>query len=371
MSSSVAGEVEAEIPSRGGGIEKIAIVAAKLIVTAGCFWYISRQIDFAQLVTAIPTLDFRWAALGILIAVAEIPLVALRWREILAALAALDHRMTYGAVTAITSIGVFFGQVLPSGAGEGVRAWFLVRLGGDWRNAVMSVVIDRGTGVIMLLLLGFVILLLPSALTALGGYRQPVLIGYGAALIAGVIGLLLVPWLAPLLRRWRYSRWLAALAEAVHRVLVGRRSPAVLGLALAIHALTILIVWSVGRAQGLALPLPDAAVLFTVVIGVVMVPISISGWGLREIAVISLLGQHGVAPETALLFSVCFGLVVAIASLPGALVWLLYSIAPARTSFPLPDPPPPSARSRASSTRDPGEAREGASSTRQDAERGQ
>jgi hypothetical protein len=99
-----------------------------------------------------------------------------------------------------------------------------------------------------------------------------------------------------------------------------------------LHALTIIIVWSVGRAQGLALPLPDAAVLFTVMIGVVLVPISIGGWGLRELAVVSLLATHGVAPERALLFSVCFGLALAIGSLPGALAWLLYPFASARRS---------------------------------------
>src|SRR5262249_21776450 len=70
-----------------------------------------------------------------------------------------------------------------------------------------------------------------------------------------------------------------------------------------------------------------------VMIGVVAVPISIGGWGLRELAVVSLLGTHGVAPEKALLFSVCFGLALAVAFLPGALVWLLYPFAP----------PPPSA----------------------------
>jgi hypothetical protein len=98
------------------------------------------------------------------------------------------------------------------------------------------------------------------------------------------------------------------------------------------RALTIVIVWLVGRAQGLALPLPDAAVLFTVMIGVLLVPISIGGWGQRELAVISLLATHGVAPERALLFPVCFGLTLAVGSLPGALVWLLYSFASARRS---------------------------------------
>jgi hypothetical protein len=67
-------------------------------------------------------------------------------------------------------------------------------------------------------------------------------------------------------------------------------------------------------------------------IGVVLVPISIGGWGLRELAVISLLAGYRVAPEKALLFSVCFGLALALGSLPGAAVWLLYPFAPAHRS---------------------------------------
>jgi len=73
-------------------------------------------------------------------------------------------------------------------------------------------------------------------------------------------------------------------------------------------------------------------VLFIVMTGVVVVPISIGGWGLRELAVVSLLASYGVAPERALLFSVCFGLALAVGSLPGALAWLLYPFAPERAS---------------------------------------
>ena len=71
----------------------------------------------------------------------------------------------------------------------------------------------------------------------------------------------------------------------------------ILGLGCLIHALTIVVVWPVGRAQGLVLPVSDAAVLFTVIVGVALVPVSIGGWGLREVAVISVLGNHGIAPD--------------------------------------------------------------------------
>jgi hypothetical protein len=177
---------------------------------------------------------------------------------------------------------------------------------------------------------GFVILLLPSGLTALGGYRAVVLVVYGALLFAGTLGLLFAPRVVVPLSRWRYSRWFATLAMDARGVLLGPNGPMILGTGCLVRALTIIVIWSLGHAQGLLLPLPDAAVLFTVMVGVALVPISISGWGLRELAVISLLGHHGVAPEKALLFSVCFGLTIAISSLPGAAAWLVYSFAPAR-----------------------------------------
>ena len=332
MGSSAAGDLETRNPPRGGGAEKVAFFAAKLLVTGSCFWYVSRQVDLSQALSAIPSLDVGWAALAIVLAMLQIPLLGLRWRNVVDGLAARGARMTRSAMIAATAIGTFFAQVLPSVAGEGVRAWLLVRLGCGWRNAVTSVVIDRATGVGLLVALAFVILLLPSGFTALGGYRELVLCVYGALLLAGALGLLLAPKLVPPLARWRYSRWLATLAADAHRVLLGRNGPLILGIGCLIHAFTIVIVWSLGRAQGLVLPVGEAAVLFTVMTGVALVPISIGGWGLRELAVVSLLGNHGVAPEQALLFSVCFGLALALGSLPGALAWLLYSFPPARPS---------------------------------------
>jgi uncharacterized membrane protein YbhN (UPF0104 family) len=89
-----------------------------------------------------------------------------------------------------------------------------------------------------------------------------------------------------------------------------------------IHALTIAAVWSLGRAQGLPLSLADAAVLFAVMVGVALVPFTVGGWGLRELAMVSLFGNHGLSPERALVFSMYFGLTSILGSLPGAVAWI-------------------------------------------------
>src|ERR1700687_930995 len=144
MSTSVASDLETARRPQGGGLGKIATFAAKFLVTGACFWYVARQVDLRALLSAIPLLDFRWVAFATLAVMLQIPLVAPRWRNILDGLAARNERMTDVAMVAITAIGVFFVQVLPSVMGEGVRAWLLVRLGCPWRPAVSSVVIDRG-----------------------------------------------------------------------------------------------------------------------------------------------------------------------------------------------------------------------------------
>src|SRR5947207_3205321 len=112
MSPDEAGNFQTMRPSRVGRREKIAIFAAKLLVTGGCFWYLSRQIDLTQVFSTIPLLDFRWAGFAILLIVLEIPFGGLRWRNIVKSLGGNDKRMTRTAMTAATSVGLFFAQIL-------------------------------------------------------------------------------------------------------------------------------------------------------------------------------------------------------------------------------------------------------------------
>jgi uncharacterized membrane protein YbhN (UPF0104 family) len=321
-------------PADSRTFKKAAVIATKLIVTGLCFWYLSWQVELSAVFKALRQLELRWAAASVAVVILQLPLVAMRWREILKVLVVLGRTMTNMAFLAMTAIGFFFTQVLPALVGDGMRAWLLVRRGCDWRNALTSVAIDRAVGIGLVVALGFVILLMPSSAVALGEARPVVLMAYGALLVTGLFALLLLPKLVPLLGRWRFLRWMAALAVDIRRVFLGPKIAAILSLGVLVHALTMAVIWSVARAQGLALSASDVAVLFVVMVGVALVPISINGWGLREIAVVAVLGSHGIAPEQALVFSICFGLVLAVGSLPGALAWLLYSSPPANESAP-------------------------------------
>jgi uncharacterized membrane protein YbhN (UPF0104 family) len=62
--------------------------------------------------------------------------------------------------------------------------------------------------------------------------------------------------------------------------------------------------------------------LVPVIFLVALIPISFAGWGIREAGAVLLFGIVGVPKETALVISICFGLMLAIGGLPGLVMFM-------------------------------------------------
>jgi uncharacterized membrane protein YbhN (UPF0104 family) len=314
---------------RSARLKHAVLFLVKLAVTGICFWYVARQVNVADFKQLLGAFEYGWALIAVLVVMVETPLVALRWRAILNSLASGVEQTPSTPIIAITAIAVFVAQVLPNVAADAVRVWLLARSGRSWRHGLPSVVIDRGLGVFTLLVIGFVTMLFPSELTALAGYRTLALQIFGVLIAGAVAAVLVVPYVAPVLERFSLTRLAGQFGSATHYVLIRSRARWwILSIGFAVHLLTIVAVWSLGRAHGLVLPVLDAALLFTFMVSIALIPVSIGGWGLRELAISSLLGAYGVPLEQALFFSVSFGLVLMLAALPGAVVWAFFS--PAR-----------------------------------------
>jgi hypothetical protein len=96
-----------------------------------------------------------------------------------------------------------------------------------------------------------------------------------------------------------------------------------------ILCLSVLVVLTTGGAVyalGLALAIPlelhHAIVLMPLVLLTTMIPVSIAGWGVRELSMVTVLGAVDVPPDGALAVSLAFGLAILLVGLPGGVLWL-------------------------------------------------
>ncbi|HEX5324838.1 MAG TPA: lysylphosphatidylglycerol synthase transmembrane domain-containing protein, partial [Capsulimonadaceae bacterium] len=279
---------------RGNVIRKVLVLGAKVAMTCACFWYLFRQINIDDLLREAGDLKARWFVLAIILVMLQIPLVGLRWAKITAALEPMRPRPPLGAMVAITFIANFFNQILPNVMSDALRIWMLTQIRSGWRTGLAGVMIDRGVGIGVLLAIGFVTLLNASAFTTLGGYRHTALAIFGALLLCGTAALVCAPLYAPMLAPWRATKWIGELGLVSRQVLI--QSPAaisIVGIAFVVHFLGIVCIWSVGQAFSMSLGVVGAAALFTLMVAIAIIPVSVSGWGLREVAVTAFLNAHG------------------------------------------------------------------------------
>jgi uncharacterized membrane protein YbhN (UPF0104 family) len=88
--------------------------------------------------------------------------------------------------------------------------------------------------------------------------------------------------------------------------------------AIAIHGFIILAFGFCLRAYGAEAPISSLMIGLPALSLLLMLPISISGWGLREATLSSVLALWGVSPSLTVLASISYGALTVISVLPGA-----------------------------------------------------
>ncbi|QWE18007.1 lysylphosphatidylglycerol synthase transmembrane domain-containing protein [Polynucleobacter corsicus] len=88
--------------------------------------------------------------------------------------------------------------------------------------------------------------------------------------------------------------------------------------AIGIHSLTILTLLFCLKAYGVDAPIEALMIGLPALSLLLMLPISISGWGLREATLSSVLALWGVSPSMTVLASISYGAITVLSVLPGA-----------------------------------------------------
>jgi uncharacterized membrane protein YbhN (UPF0104 family) len=242
-----------------------------------------------------------------------------RWQLVLRVVAS---PLPFGRAFTLTLVGYFFGQILPGAVGgDAMRIWQAYRAGMPLRGAVNSVALERVITVFGLLLLTLVM--------------QPVLIPYAGAAgfwlfvgltLAGAAGIGVLTQFDRVPRavaQWRVVQPLIGLAEDSRALFLDlRHAVPTLVVTVLGHVNMALVAWALALAVGASVSVLDSIALVPPAILVATLPISIAGWGIREGAMVMLLGFVGVSAAAATTVSVLFGMLGVVSSLTGGLVWI-------------------------------------------------
>jgi uncharacterized membrane protein YbhN (UPF0104 family) len=221
-------------------------------------------------------------------------------------------------------VAAFFNTCLwGSVGGDVVRGWLSYRGDVPRRTALNSVVLDRVAALAGVALL--VLITAPYWMARIG--NTPITWLPAGVAASGLLGILVIAQFERLPQSWqrlRLMRLVQSLGEATRTIFL-RPAAAVptLLLAIGVQMLMGLTAYLVSQSLAIGLPLLDCLVLMQPVVLLTSLPISIGGWGVRETAVIGLLGLVGVPASAALVLSVELGLLTMVASLPGLVLWFM------------------------------------------------
>jgi uncharacterized protein (TIRG00374 family) len=305
---------------RGAG----ARLLARLAVTAALLAAVTWRLDPSDLAARAAGLDGAWVAAAFAVVAAAVLLSAWKWGLVLAA---RGRPLPYPRLVRHYLVGLFFNNVLPTTVGgDAVRAWETARDTGEVPEAVGSVITERlvagaALGVTALLGLPFVEVT-PRLALLVGAFLV-----LDLALVAAFLAPRVAEGIAASILPRRAARARDAARAAVRAVRASLRAPGLVARVFALSVAFQVLVAGVNAclfaAMGLEPSLARCVVYTPMIFTITMLPVSISGLGVREAAYAYFFGQAGVGRADAVAASLLFFVVVALASLPGAPLFAL------------------------------------------------
>lgn len=290
-----------------------------LALTVATLYLVFRGIDRQTLVRLLAMQDRALLAGAVFFILLQVGLGAERWRTILS-------MMTRGrppsarSVQAVFYASMFFGSLPVGIIGSDVARVLLARkFPLSVKQLALSVILDR--------LLVIAALMALAVVTSSSITRPLAIAAWSAGAILAVtcgIGLLLLQPVERMLGRWRDQRLIHFVLRTLEELRYLTHGAGLLALLLAAASSVCGALGAYCIARSLNIDVGPVAMIAVVSIVAIItaLPISLAGWGVREVSIVALLGLIGIDRGAALLLSVEFGIICTLTTLPGALVWL-------------------------------------------------
>lgn len=293
-------------------------------------WLVMRQLSLSALSAQLRQSHWQWIVVALALMVVSLFVRALRWQILLHGVGA---SVGFGRLVRVYFIGNFFNSFLPSGFGGDAVRIVEVAKEVDGSVAAGTVIVDRLTGLMMLFVMALCALPWRPA-----SFPSGWAIGIGLLSIGGLLaGLILLQgaWLRSLMgffgRTVPNINIIGRVFDVVDRILaaIQRCGRAVIFRALLISLLfnSMLVGWWFATARALSLDIGYGYLLVVVpVLSLALLVPSIGGLGVRESLAPLLFAGTGVSAEAAVALALLVWLLLRLASLTGAPVYLTNTV---------------------------------------------
>ncbi len=295
----------------------------KVGVSLGLLALLLARVGLRQALATLAGANWTLLALALGLYVAGIALRAVRWQALLEA---QGIAVPLPRLVVLYYVGSFFNILLPTGVGgDAVRAYELAHDAGSGALAVGTVLTDRAIGLLMLFMMAAL------ALPFSAGLLTPWVMFLVLALtVGGFGGVALFLWSQPLGQAFR--RLPAAVRRLIDRPSVrrlyfsfsgyDRRSLLVAGgVSVVFNLLLVAVNVLIGLGLGVHIRLGHYMVFISIISSLLVLPISVSGLGVREWGYLTLFGQVGVPGVVALSMSLAFYLINVLSGLIGGVLY--------------------------------------------------
>ncbi len=299
------------------GLKEFAFLA-KLLITVLLLIYFANTIDSSQISATFQNVRFEFLIASVL-QLLFIPILgSARWRI---ALQSLGYTVALPRLVSLFWIGMSLNQVLPGAVGgDAVRGWMVYKNGIRAIDAALSVLIER----VMLL----VLLLLIVAVSSLATDLVPPALALAGVVcgVGGIIFTVLLPRFNKILSSFPDVFIVRLLLQTSHGIskIMSERGSFILFILLCTltHLNLVLASYWLGLAFGLPLSFSTYLFITPLMALASVLPISIGGWGVREVTAVSLLGSL-IGQDMSIIYSIGFGCILLFASIPGffLLLW--------------------------------------------------
>lgn len=281
--------------------------AAYLAVSATLLWLVWRWFDGANAWARLQSANGYWLALALVLLSVQLITSAIRWRLTANQLAQpLTNR------TAISQyyISMLCNLTLPGGMlGDAGRAWHH-RTQAGLAASTGAVVLDRLAGQIAMI----TTLAIGLAWQLRATFSSHT--GWWLGAIAAALVLMGAARFVP------QPAWVERLVKGIKQAWFAREVRLrQLGLTVLILCCSLSAFYACARAVGADLTATAALLVLPATLLVMVLPVSVAGWGLREAAAALIWPLVGVASDAAVAASVAYGIVATISALPG-LWWI-------------------------------------------------